>query len=174
MCRVCLTTGSATSTGGLAAIAIKKFGMKKTVDDTPFQPIQKENDIVHQGDKLYSIDDREQRMIVEQASANVSKARASIATAQADILTQQSNLNSAKAAVETAKATYDDADQIAQRNEGLHKVGVISDQANMTSTKTSEANKARWQQAIAWNGRLRRNWAMLRQRSQNSGRICNR
>ena len=40
MCPVCLTTavliaGSATSTGGLAAIAIKKFGMKKTVDDNP-------------------------------------------------------------------------------------------------------------------------------------------
>ena len=40
MCPVCLTTavliaGSATSTGGLAAVAIKKFGMKKTVDDKP-------------------------------------------------------------------------------------------------------------------------------------------
>jgi hypothetical protein len=30
-----LIAGSATSTGGLAAIAIKKFGMKKTVDDNP-------------------------------------------------------------------------------------------------------------------------------------------
>jgi hypothetical protein len=40
MCPVCLTTavliaGSATSTGGLAAIAIKKFGMKNTVNDNP-------------------------------------------------------------------------------------------------------------------------------------------
>jgi hypothetical protein len=40
MCPVCLTTavliaGSATSTGGLAAIAIRKIGMKKAVDNHP-------------------------------------------------------------------------------------------------------------------------------------------
>jgi hypothetical protein len=40
MCPVCLTTamliaGSATSTGGLAAIAIKKFGVKNAVDKNP-------------------------------------------------------------------------------------------------------------------------------------------
>jgi multidrug resistance efflux pump len=109
----------------------------------------KENDIVHRGDKLYTIDDREQRTIVEQAEANVSKARAAVQTAQADILTQQANVNSAKAAVDTAKATYDDAAQIAERNEGMHKEGIISDQANMTSAKTRDADQARWQQAVA-------------------------
>src|SRR5579885_535689 len=108
----------------------------------------KENDIVHRGDKL-SIDDREQRTIVEQAEANVAKARAAVQTAQADILTQQANMNSAKAAVDTAKATYDDAAQIAGRDEGLHKDGIISDQAYMTSAKTRDADKARWQQAEA-------------------------
>jgi hypothetical protein len=40
MCPVCLTTAmliavSATSTGGLAAIAIKKFGVKHAVDNHP-------------------------------------------------------------------------------------------------------------------------------------------
>jgi hypothetical protein len=43
MCPVCITTaaliaGSVTSTGGLAAIAIKKFGGKNAVDDNPTQP----------------------------------------------------------------------------------------------------------------------------------------
>ncbi len=43
MCPVCLTTaaliaGSVTSTGGLAAIAIKKFGGKNAADDSPAQP----------------------------------------------------------------------------------------------------------------------------------------
>jgi multidrug resistance efflux pump len=109
----------------------------------------KENDIVHRGDKLYTIDDREQRTVVEQADANVAKARASVQTAQADILTQQANVNSAKAAVDTTKATYDDAAQIAERNEGLHKDGIISDQANMTSAKTRDADQSRWQQAAA-------------------------
>jgi hypothetical protein len=40
MCPVCLTTamliaGSATSTGGLAAVAMKKFGVKNAVDKNP-------------------------------------------------------------------------------------------------------------------------------------------
>jgi hypothetical protein len=40
MCPVCITTaaliaGSATSTGGLTAIAIKRFGMKSAVDNNP-------------------------------------------------------------------------------------------------------------------------------------------
>jgi hypothetical protein len=40
MCPVCITTavliaGSATSTGGLAAIAIRKFGGKNAVDNSP-------------------------------------------------------------------------------------------------------------------------------------------
>ena len=42
MCPVCLTTaaliaGSVTSTGGLAAIAIKRFGLKNAVDNNPTQ-----------------------------------------------------------------------------------------------------------------------------------------
>ena len=40
MCPLCITTamliaGSVTSTGGLAAIAIKKFGMKNSADNHP-------------------------------------------------------------------------------------------------------------------------------------------
>jgi hypothetical protein len=40
MCPVCLTTaaliaGSVTSTGGLAAVAIRKFGVKNAIDNHP-------------------------------------------------------------------------------------------------------------------------------------------
>jgi hypothetical protein len=43
MCPVCITTaaliaGSVTSSGGLAAIAIKKFGGKNAADSGPAQP----------------------------------------------------------------------------------------------------------------------------------------
>ncbi len=43
MCPVCITTamliaGSVTSTGGLAAIAIRKFGGKNAIDNSPDQP----------------------------------------------------------------------------------------------------------------------------------------
>jgi HlyD family secretion protein len=134
---------------GLVEASDRNYNLAPPVSGQLSALYVKENDIVHRGDKLYTIDDREQRTIVEQAEANVSKARATIDTAQADIVTQQANWNSAKAAVDTAKATYEDAAQIAERNEGLHKDGIVSDQANMTSAKTSDADKARWQQAVA-------------------------
>jgi hypothetical protein len=43
MCPVCITTaamiaGSVTSTGGLAALAIRKFGGNNAVDNRPAQP----------------------------------------------------------------------------------------------------------------------------------------
>jgi hypothetical protein len=50
MCPVCLTTavliaGGVTSTGGLTAIAIRKFGRNNAVDDsprpTPSKPLEK-------------------------------------------------------------------------------------------------------------------------------------
>jgi len=48
MCPVCLTTamliaGSVTSTGGLAAIAIKKFGVTNAVDHQPVPTPSKED-----------------------------------------------------------------------------------------------------------------------------------
>jgi hypothetical protein len=52
MCPVCITTamliaGSATSTGGLAAVVIKKFGVKNAVDNhhapTPSELSRKNN-----------------------------------------------------------------------------------------------------------------------------------
>jgi len=49
MCPVCLATaviiaGSATSTGGLTAIAIKKFGVKNAVNNNPSPTLSKEDD----------------------------------------------------------------------------------------------------------------------------------
>jgi hypothetical protein len=48
MCPMCITTavviaGSATSTGGLAAIAIRKFGLKNAVNNDPAPTPSKEN-----------------------------------------------------------------------------------------------------------------------------------
>jgi len=47
MCPMCIATaaliaGSATLTGGLAAIAIRKFGVKNAVNKDPLQPNQGE------------------------------------------------------------------------------------------------------------------------------------
>ena len=48
MCPVCITTamliaGSVTSTGGLAAVAIKKFGVKSAIDSHPAPTPSKED-----------------------------------------------------------------------------------------------------------------------------------
>jgi hypothetical protein len=53
MCPVCLTTavliaGSVISTGGLTAIAIKKFGVKNAVDNNP-DPTPSPSKEVHHG-----------------------------------------------------------------------------------------------------------------------------
>lgn len=109
----------------------------------------KEGDVVHRGDRLYSIDSRPQRAGLETAVANVTKARAEIETAESSVATQEANLNSAKSAIDTAKATYEDAKQIADRDEGLHKEGIISEEQYITSVKARDADMARWQQAIA-------------------------
>ena len=54
MCPVCITTamliaGSVTSTGGLTAIAIRKFGVKNAVSNDPAPPPSKED---HQGSSI--------------------------------------------------------------------------------------------------------------------------
>jgi hypothetical protein len=60
MCPICITTavliaGSATSTGGLAAIAIRKFGVKNTVDKNPTER-RNQNVNEHDGETTNSIE----------------------------------------------------------------------------------------------------------------------
>jgi multidrug resistance efflux pump len=108
-----------------------------------------ENDTVRTGDKLYQIDDRQQRAATAAADANVEKSRAGLVTAQATVKTQAANLASAQANVNSTKAAYDDAAQIAERNEGLHKGGIIADQVYVTSNMSRDGAYARWKQAEA-------------------------
>ncbi len=109
----------------------------------------KENDVVHRGDKLYQVDDRQQRAATQIAEANVAKSRANLVVDEAGVQTQEANVDSAKAAVASAYAAYEDAAQIAERNEGLHKDGIVADEAYVTSVKTRDGAKARWNQSKA-------------------------
>jgi HlyD family secretion protein len=65
------------------------------------------------------------------------------------VTTQEANLESAQANVNSARASYDDLAQIATRNEGLHKDGIIADQVYVTSGKSRDGAYARWKQAQA-------------------------
>jgi HlyD family secretion protein len=134
---------------GVVEASDRNFNLNPPTAGQLTQLFVKENDVVHRGDKLYQIDDRDQRAAVNAANANVAKSQAGITTAESTVLTQQANLISARAAVDSSKASYDDAAQIADRNEGMHKDGIVSDQAWLTAVKTRDGANARWKQSQA-------------------------
>lgn len=134
---------------GIVEASDRNFNLAPPISGQVTAIYVKENDLVHRGDKLYSIDARQQRASLATAEANVAKAHAEVETAQSTIQTQEANLNSAKAAVDSARAAYDDAAQIAQRDEGLHKEGIIPEQQYITSIKSRDSDQAKLQQAIA-------------------------
>jgi multidrug resistance efflux pump len=134
---------------GIVEASDRNFNLNPPISGQLTRLFVKENDIVHRGDPLYQVDDRQQRAATDAAAANAAKSLAGVATAEASVENAEASLNSAKAAVDSAKAAYDDDDQIAERNEGLHKDGIVADQAYMTAIKTRDGAKARWQQAEA-------------------------
>ncbi len=134
---------------GVVEASDRNFNLAPPISGELTQLFVRENDLVHSGDKLYQIDNREQRATVDVAEANVAKSRAGVDTAQSNVLTQQANLASAQAAIDSSKASYEDAAQIGDRNEAMHKGGIVSDQAYITAIKTREGAHARWKQAVA-------------------------
>jgi multidrug resistance efflux pump len=134
---------------GIVEASDRNYNLAPPIPGQLTQLYVRENDVVHTGDKLYQIDNRQQSAAAAAADANVAKSRAGLATAEANVNTQLANLNSAKANVASAKSAYDDAAQIADRNEGLHKAGIVSDQVYVTANNSRDGAKARLQQAQA-------------------------
>lgn len=134
---------------GVVEASDRNYNLAPPISGQLTQLFVRENDVVHAGDKLYQIDDRQQSAAAAAADANVAKSRAGLATAEANVNTQLANLNSAKSNVDSAKAAYDDAAQIATRNEGLHKDGIIADQIYVTGNNARDGAKARLKQAEA-------------------------
>ena len=134
---------------GVVEASDRNYNLTPPISGKLTQLFVRENDIVHTGDKLYQIDDRQQRAATAAADANVEKSRAGLATAEANVNTQVANLNSAKANVDSAKAAFDDLAQIASRNDGLHKEGIIADQIYVTGNNSRDGANARLKQAQA-------------------------
>ncbi|MBL8149407.1 MAG: biotin/lipoyl-binding protein, partial [Blastocatellia bacterium] len=109
----------------------------------------KENDLVKKGDRLYRIDDSEQRARIATAEAEIARAEAAIATAQTDIANQTAAEMSAVANVEQLKALLADAEQIVESNEKVYKDGVLPYITYSSSVKARDAARARVQQAEA-------------------------
>jgi len=134
---------------GIIEASDRNFNLVPPISGQLTRLFVKENDTVHRGDKLYQIDDRQQRAAASFASANVEKSEATLKVDQTGIRMQEANLESAKSLIASSYATYEDAKQIADRNEDLHQDGIVSDQVYLTALKTEESMKARWQQAVA-------------------------
>jgi multidrug resistance efflux pump len=134
---------------GVVEASDRNFNLSPPISGQLTKLYVRENDTVKTGDKLYQIDDRQQAAAAMAADANVEKSRAGLITAQATVNTQQANLASAKSNVDSAKATYDDDAQIAKRNEGLHKDGIIADQVYISGNMARDGAYARWKQAEA-------------------------
>jgi HlyD family secretion protein len=134
---------------GVIEASDRNFNLMPPISGQLTRLFVKENDIVHRGDRLYQVDDRQQRAALSITIANVAKSRATLDVDRTIVLTQQANLESARAAVASAGATYEDAKQISDRNEGLHKDGIVSDQVYLTAVKAKEGAYARWKQGQA-------------------------
>lgn len=134
---------------GIIEAAGRNIQINAPIPGQVTQVFVKENDFVKQGDKLFQIDDSEQRSKILSAEANIARAEATLATTQADIATQTAAEQSALANVEQLEALLADSEQILSSNEKLYQSGVIPYLTYNTSLKSRDAAKARLQQAKA-------------------------
>ncbi len=134
---------------GIIEAAGRNTQINTSIPGQVIQIFVKENDSVNQGDKLFQIDDSEQRSKIASAEANIARAQATLATSQADIATQTAAQQSAIANVEQLEALLADAEQVLSSNEKLYQNGVIPYLTYNTSLKNRDAAKARLQQAKA-------------------------
>jgi HlyD family secretion protein len=134
---------------GIIEAAGENQNIAATVPGVMTQLFVHQGQHVKAGDPLFQIDPRDQQAALNNAAANVAKSAAGVAAAQSTVLTSEASVHSAEAAVASAKANYDNAAQIAGRDIGLHKAGIIADQDYLTAINTRDADRAIWQQQIA-------------------------
>ncbi|WP_414451686.1 HlyD family secretion protein [Burkholderia sp. 22PA0099] len=110
-----------------------------------------DNQVVHQGQLLAQIDDRDYRAAVASAQANVAMAKAAIDNASASIVQQQSVIEQANAALAAARASYTFARADYSRYTDLASRGagsVQNAQQAQSRIDTARADVARSQAAV--------------------------
>ena len=109
-----------------AFIASRQFGIAPKVSGYITQLLVTDNQHVEAGDVIARIDDRDFRVALEQADAQVAAAEASIRSTDAQIVVQQGQIEAAAAQVEQAKAGLVFAQQQAARYQDLARMGAGS------------------------------------------------
>lgn len=110
-----------------------------------------DNQVVHQGQLLAQIDDRDYRAAVASAQANVAMAKAAIDNASTSIVQQQSVIEQASAALAAARASYTFARADYSRYTDLASRGagsVQNAQQAQSRIDTAQADVARNQAAV--------------------------
>jgi HlyD family secretion protein len=108
-----------------------------------------EGDSVVAGQLLAKIDPDAYQSQVERAAASVNNSKAQLANARSGIARAEAQLTQAEAQKDQIEAQLKNSRKIHERNEGLHKDGVISDLEFEASLSNLEALRANFNSAIA-------------------------
>jgi len=107
------------------------------------------NSLVKRGQLLARLDPRNFQAQLENAEATVAAAQAHIQSAEADTRTQAANLESALANLEAAKVARDNTAILFERNAGLNKEGVVSQNDYDNAKANADSARAKLDQAQA-------------------------
>lgn len=135
-----------------AFVAARSFSLAAKVGGYVIDLPVTDNQHVNAGDVLARIDDRDYRIAVEQANAQVAIAEANIANYQAQIDTQHAQIDQAKAQFGQAQAQLQFAQQEAARAQELVEKGagtVQRAQQTRSDLQAQQANTERAKTAVA-------------------------
>src|ERR1051326_3651343 len=107
------------------------------------------NSLVKRGQLLAKLDARNFQAQLENAEATVSAAQAHVLSSEADTRTQAANLESARANLEAARVARDNTAILFERNAGLSKEGVVSQNDYDNAKANADSARAKLDQAQA-------------------------
>lgn len=127
-------TDDAVVTADYISVAPKVSGYIRTVDVADNQPVKA-------GDLLATIDDRDYRVALETAEANLQVSKAKLSSVEAQLEKQQAAIAQSDAAVSASEATFNYAVQNAGRYRRLLKTGTATaDEQQKTDATMHEAS----------------------------------
>jgi HlyD family secretion protein len=107
------------------------------------------NSLVKRGQLLARLDPRNFQAQLQNAEATVAAAQAHVQSAEADTRTQIANLDSARANLQAAKVARDNTAILFERNAGLSKEGVVSQNDYDNAKANADSARAKLDQAEA-------------------------
>jgi membrane fusion protein (multidrug efflux system) len=134
-----------------AFIAARSFSVAPKVGGYVVEVPVSDNQHVNPGDLLARIDDRDYKIAVDQAQAQVAVAEANMANIEAQIESQQAQINQAKAQLDQAQAQLEFAQQENARAQDLVQKGagtVQRAQQAKSDLEAQQANTARAKNAV--------------------------